>query len=64
MSIQFACARLSDDLPFWFVMTNPLIGVLGGPLLVWLLGRAEKPCLEETIDAGDSALSLIVGRAV
>jgi hypothetical protein len=38
MSIQMR-ARLNDDLPFWFAMTNPLTGVLGGLLLVWLLGR-------------------------
>ena len=31
-------ARLNDDLPFWFAMTSPLIGVLGGLILVWLLG--------------------------
>ena len=38
MSIEMH-ARLNDDLPFWFAMTSPLIGVLGGLLLVWLLGR-------------------------
>ena len=38
MSIKMR-ARLSDDLPFWFAMTSPLIGVVGGLLLVWLLGR-------------------------
>jgi hypothetical protein len=32
-------ARLNDDLPFWFAMTSPLIGVLDGLLLVRLLGR-------------------------
>ena len=44
-------------------MTSPLIGVLRGLLLVWLLGRAEKPCLEATIDADDSGLSFAVGPA-
>ena len=39
MSIKMR-VRLSDDLPFWFAMTSPLIGVMGGFLLVWLLGRA------------------------
>jgi hypothetical protein len=63
MSIEMR-ARLNDDLPFWFAMTSPLIGVLGGLLLVRLLGRGEKPWLEATIDADDSGLSLIVGRAV
>ena len=29
MSIKMR-ARLSDDLPFWFAMTSPLTGVLGG----------------------------------
>jgi hypothetical protein len=33
-------ARLNDDLPFWFAMTSPLIGVLGGLPLIWLLGRS------------------------
>jgi len=37
MSIKMR-ARLNDDLPFWFAMTSPLIGVLGGLLLVLLLG--------------------------
>jgi len=38
MSIKMR-ARLNNDLPFWFAMTSPLISVLGGLLLVWLLGR-------------------------
>ena len=38
MSIKMR-ARLNDDLPFWFAMTSPLIGVLGGLLSVLLLGR-------------------------
>jgi hypothetical protein len=38
MSIEMR-PRLSDDLPFWFAMTRPLIGVLGGLLLVWRFGR-------------------------
>ncbi len=38
MSIKMH-ARLRDDLPFWFAMTSPLIGVLGGFLLLWLLAR-------------------------
>jgi len=38
MSIKMR-ARLSDDLPFRFAMASPFIGVLGGLLLVWLLGR-------------------------
>ena len=38
MSIKMR-ARLNDDLPFWFAMTSPLIGVLGGLRLVWLSGR-------------------------
>jgi hypothetical protein len=38
MSIEMR-ARLNDDLPFWFAMTSPLIGVLGGLLLVSLLSR-------------------------
>jgi len=63
MSIKMR-ARVSDDLPFWFAMTSPLIGVMGGLLLVWLLAGPEKPWLEATIDADDSGLSLIVGRAV
>ena len=37
MSIKMR-ARLNDDLPFWFAMTSPLIGVLAGLILVWLLG--------------------------
>ena len=32
MSIEMR-ARLNDDLPFWFAMTSPLIGVLDG--LLW-----------------------------
>jgi hypothetical protein len=32
-------AQLSDDLPFWFAMTSPLIGVVAGLVLAWLLGR-------------------------
>jgi hypothetical protein len=38
MSIKMH-ARLNDDLPFWFAMTSPLIGAVGGLLLVSLLGR-------------------------
>ena len=38
MSIKMR-ARLNNDLPFWFAMTSPLIGVLGGFLLIWLLDR-------------------------
>jgi hypothetical protein len=41
MSIKMR-ARLNDDLPFWFATTSPLIGVVGGLLLVWLLGRGRK----------------------
>ena len=41
MSIKM-CARLNDDLPFWFAMTSPLIGVLDGLLLVWLLAQGVK----------------------
>jgi len=40
MSIKMR-ARLNDDLPFWFAMTSPLIGVLDGLLLVWLVGRGS-----------------------
>ncbi len=63
MSIKMR-PRLNDDLPFWFAMTSPLIGVLDGLLLVWLSARGEKPLLETTIDADDNGLSLIVGTAV
>jgi hypothetical protein len=41
MSIKMR-ARLNDDLPFWFAMTSPLIGVLDGLLLVWLSARGWK----------------------
>ena len=33
-------AQLSDDLPFWFAMTSPLIGLVAGFFLAWLLGRS------------------------
>ena len=29
---------ISDAIPFWFAMTSPVIGVVVGLLLVWLLG--------------------------
>ena len=41
MSIKMR-ARLNDDLPFWFAMTSPLIGVLDGLLLVWLSAPGVK----------------------
>ena len=63
MSIKMR-ARLNDDLPFWFAMTSPLIGVLDGLLLVWLSARGWKALLETTIDADDNGLSLIVGTAI
>jgi len=31
---------LSDALPFWFAMTSPLIGILAGIVVAWLLGRS------------------------
>jgi hypothetical protein len=41
MSIKMR-ARLSDDLPFWFAMTSPLIGVLGGLLFGMAVGPGLK----------------------
>jgi len=31
---------LSDALPFWFAMASPLIGILAGIVVAWLLGRS------------------------
>jgi len=29
-----------NALPLWFAMTSPLIGVLAGLLMAWILGRS------------------------
>ena len=31
-------APLRDTLPFWFAMTSPVVGVVVGLFLAWLLG--------------------------